>query len=99
MVNDAFRVRLERAIAALPNRGNVKRVALFGSRLHGDERGESDVDLLVELREPVGYFALAGMELFLQKRLGMDVDFVTPAELSPYIRDEIIASAETVYEE
>jgi len=98
MINGTFRVRLEKAIAALPNNGNVKRVALFGSRLHGDMHEGSDVDLLVELKTPVGYFELSGMELFLKEKLGMDVDFVTPAELSPYIRNDVIASAETVYE-
>jgi predicted nucleotidyltransferase len=77
-------------------RNNIRKLALFGSVLTDRFRPESDVDVLVEFEEgaPVGYFAMAGMEIELGERLGRKVDLRTPKELSRYFRDEVVQSAE-----
>ena len=45
----------------------VKRVALFGSIARGDHTPESDIDILVAFKEPVGLFTLA----HLRQELGV----------------------------
>ena len=80
-------------------RHHVRKLSLFGSVLRDDFGPQSDVDVLVEF-EPgttVGYFELADMEAELSELLGRKADIRTPAELSRYFRNEVLAAAETQY--
>lgn len=55
----------------------VKRVALFGSRARGDNRPDSDVDLLFEFNEPyVSLIMLSGLKIDLQEKLNLNVDVI-----------------------
>jgi len=78
----------------------VRRLSLFGSRLHGNHRVDSDVDLLVEF--DVGahpsLLDLAAMESELSAMLGgLRVDLRTAQELSRYFRDEVLQEAEVQF--
>jgi uncharacterized protein len=80
-------------------RCRIKQLSLFGSVLRDDFGPQSDVDVLVEF-EPgatVGYFELADMESELSELLGRKADIRTPAELSRYFRQEVLAAAEPQY--
>lgn len=81
-----------------PFTANIKRLSLFGSYLHDTAGFDSDVDLLVEFKEPVGFFALSDMLHYFEEHLGKKVDLLTPNSLSKYFRDEVLAQAEQVYE-
>jgi hypothetical protein len=87
-------------LAEFCRRHHIRRLALFGSTLKKEATAQSDIDLLVEF-EPdhvPGLLALAGMELELSELMGgAKIDLRTPAELSRYFRDEVIATAETQY--
>lgn len=83
----------------LCRRHGVRRLALFGSRLHGDARRETDVDLLVEFQPG----ASVGLRLFriqdeLTGLLGHPVDLSTPAFLSPHFRDQVVKESFPIYE-
>jgi predicted nucleotidyltransferase len=73
---------------------------LFGSRLKGTARPDSDIDLIVEFepdREP-GLLRLASMEAELTSMLGgKKVDLRTPQELSRHFRDQVLRTAEVQY--
>ena len=71
---------------------HIRKLAVFGSVLHGDARPDSDLDVLVEF-EPghVPGLAFFGMEQELSELLGRKVDLNTPQFLSPYFRDEVLA--------
>ena len=87
------------AIARICVNRRVRRLALFGSRLRGTHRPDSDVDLLVEF-EPgcaPGLLALSAFEIELGHILGHKVDLRTPQDLSRPFRDEVLHSARTVY--
>ena len=77
---------------------HIRKLAVFGSVLHGDSRPDSDLDILVEF-EPghVPGLAFFGMEQELSELLGRKVDLNTPQFLSPYFRDEVLAEAEVQY--
>ncbi|MFC1714321.1 nucleotidyltransferase family protein [Candidatus Poribacteria bacterium] len=77
----------------------AKSVALFGSVARGDESPESDLDILVEFREPIGLFALARLRRELGESLGRDVDLLTAGFLSKYIRPYVEAEKVILYEE
>ncbi|MDO8589136.1 MAG: nucleotidyltransferase family protein [Armatimonadota bacterium] len=81
----------------------VKRVAVFGSVARGEDTPESDIDILVELKDagerPViglKWFALEGN---LSRILGHPVELVTPRALSPYIRERVSREMVALYDE
>jgi uncharacterized protein len=90
----------QEALAAFCRANGIRRLSLFGSRLKGTARPDSDVDLLVEF-EPeaqVSLFDVAGMEFELSDMLdGLKVDLRTALDLSRYFRDEVVRMAEPVF--
>ncbi len=86
-------------VTAFCRRHHVRKLSLFGSVLREDFRPDSHVDVLVEF-EPdhrIGFLGMAGMEIELSGILGRKVDLRTPAELSRYFREEVMASAEVAF--
>ena len=71
----------------------VRNVRVFGSVAHGTDRDGSDVDLLVDVDETATLFTLAELEQTLRDLLGVAVDVRTPAEISHYIRNRVLAEA------
>jgi uncharacterized protein len=88
------------AIAGFCRANGIRRLAVFGSALRDDFRPDSDIDLLVEFepgRVP-GLFGVARMERELSALLGgRRVDLRTPADLSPYFRQQVMDEAVVQY--
>ncbi len=76
----------------------VASLKVFGSVARGEEREDSDIDMLVRFVQPVSLLTLVRMERELSALLGRKVDLVTEQGISPYIRDSVLASAREVYE-
>src|SRR5438477_1929714 len=94
------RIVLDRnRIAQFCPRHRIRKLSLFGSILHDNFHSSSDVDVLVEFEAGarVGLIRLAGIEAELSSLLGRKVDLRTPADLSRYFRDDVVASAEVLY--
>jgi predicted nucleotidyltransferase len=88
------------ALSALCRRYRIKRLSLFGSRLKGSDRPDSDVDLLVEFEPDAtpGLIRLGRIARELSALLGgRKVDLRTPDDLSRYFRDEVVRTAEVQY--
>lgn len=55
----------------------VKKVTLFGSRARGDNRPNSDVDLLCEFVTPtISLLTLSGLKIDLEEKLDVPVDVI-----------------------
>lgn len=67
---------LRRELPYLRRRFGVVRLALYGSYARGDQTGHSDVDILVELSQPLGLEFVAPAQ-YLEDRLGRRVDLAT----------------------
>jgi predicted nucleotidyltransferase len=87
----------EAGLAALCRRHGIERLRLFGSAARGEDRPDSDVDLLVRFGETKSLIEIVRIERDLAEYFGRPVDLVTEGELSPYIRDEILAHASPIY--
>jgi predicted nucleotidyltransferase len=68
---------------------HVESLALFGSIAKMEFTSTSDVDILVEFSEPVGFLKFIELETLLSKMLGRKVDLVTKNALKPAIRAEV----------
>ena len=84
---------LSRLRAALRTEPNVRLAVLFGSTARGDDTPESDVDLLVSMRDP-HFFRRADLGGKLSIALHRDVDVIpierareTPTLLAAVLRD------------
>lgn len=67
---------------------------VFGSAgRSGEQGGSSDLDLLVDMAEGRSLFDLIALSNDLEERLGVEVDVVTEASLSPYMRDGVLDEA------
>lgn len=89
----------ESALRAFCTRHHIRALSLFGSALRGDQGPDSDVDLLIDFEAgaKVGLIRLAKIETELSDMLGRPVDLRSPADLSKYFRDKVVAEARTLY--
>ncbi len=76
----------------------VRRVSLFGSFARNEFDSVSDVDLLMEVDEPIGYLKIIEYKLALEKFLHRKVDLLTPEGISPKIRLYIQKELKLIYE-
>jgi hypothetical protein len=81
----------------LENKYKVKEIGVFGSCVRGEERNNSDIDILVEFTEPVGLFEFMDLEEHLEDLLGGKVDLVSKKALKPRIGQYILK--EGIYEQ
>ena len=73
----------------LEDRFKVKSIAIFGSYVRGDQNSDSDIDIIVEFKEPVEllFVHLAG---YLEEIIGIKVDLLTPEAIKPNRRKFIL---------
>ena len=76
-------------------KNRVGSIALFGSYVRNEQKEESDIDLLVEFKDP-SYDNFINLVFSLENLLKKEVTVVTPAGLSPYIRSYVIKEAEKI---
>jgi predicted nucleotidyltransferase len=82
-------------------KGEVKRKykaelkGVFGSRVRGEEKAGSDLDVLVEFDAGANLLDLVGLSLFLEEKLGCSVDVVPESALRKEIKADI--QKETVH--
>jgi predicted nucleotidyltransferase len=87
------------AIRAFCDRYHIRKLALFGSVLSENFTHESDVDVLVEF-EPearVGW-EIVSIEDELSEILKRKADLNTPGDLSRHFRQQVVDTAEVIYE-
>lgn len=70
----------------------VGMIGIFGSFARGEESEKSDVDILVEFYEPIGW-EFFDLKEFLEEILGRQVDLVTVKALKPQLKDKILKEA------
>lgn len=68
----------------------VKEIGIFGSYVRGEQEEDSDIDILVEFSEPVGFFTFLDLEEYLKELLGIKVDLVSKKALKPTIGQYIL---------
>ncbi|MDN5768996.1 MAG: nucleotidyltransferase domain-containing protein [Humibacillus sp.] len=69
------------------------RVRVFGSVATGQDRPDSDVDLLFTMGVPLSLMELGRLEQRLAHAIGAPVDLVPDATLRPDLRDRVLAEA------
>jgi len=79
-------------IVRLGEKYGARNIRVFGSVVRGDNRAESDVDLLVDMDKDRTLFDLAGFVADVQDLLDAKVDVVTPGGLR-YLGERVLSEA------
>jgi uncharacterized protein len=80
----------------LSDKFKVKSISVFGSYLRGEQKRNSDLDILVEFNETIDLFEFIKLENYLADILGCKVDLVMKDSLKPRIRDRILSEAVSI---
>jgi predicted nucleotidyltransferase len=81
-------------VLAIAARHGVSKIRLFGSVARGEERPDSDIDLLIDIAEDRGFDDYLALIEELESLLARRVDVVIDRSLSPHFRPYIEAEAQ-----
>jgi predicted nucleotidyltransferase len=70
----------------------VTRAAVFGSYARGEQKKNSDIDLLVELPDKMTLFGVIGLKLELEGALKRNVDLVEYDCIKPIIKESLLSA-------
>jgi hypothetical protein len=88
--------RLRENETALRARG-VSHAAVFGSRARGDDRPDSDIDIMIAVNPaaPIGVYEYVALKDYIAELFDCPVDVVSRDGLKPYVRPA--ATADAIY--
>lgn len=84
---------LKPKIADIARQHGASNVRGFGSAARGEDRADSDIDILVSLDRGRTLLDLVGLEQDLTKLLGRKVDVVVDGGISPHIEQRTLSEA------
>ena len=79
----------------LKKKFRVKEIGIFGSYVRGEQKKDSDIDILVEFEETPTLLEFMELENYLTEILGVKVDLVMKRALKPTIKEFVLR--EVVY--
>ncbi len=77
----------------------AKKIEIFGSYAIGEEREDSDIDLIVEFKNNRTLLELIEIEQELSEALNRKIDMLTPSSISPLIMEKISKEKKVIYSE
>jgi uncharacterized protein len=93
---DELKDILSQQQAYLENSFQVTRIGVFGSYARNQQTDNSDIDILIDLKKPIGFVLFLQLENYLSDLLGKKVDLVTRKALKSIIGKEILAEVRYV---
>ena len=90
---------IQKKISPVLSEYGITYAGVFGSVARGEDRPESDIDILVRLKKPLGMFAYMALIRRIETSLGRKVDLVTDRSLNKHVRPYVMRELKTIYEE
>jgi len=81
--------KLKPKIIEILKKNKIKKAGIFGSYATGEQKKESDIDILVEPPKGIG-FGFVRIQFELENRLKKKVDLVSYNGLSPFLKSKIL---------
>ena len=89
MDNKNLKKKLKSLKPILEKNYKVKSIGVFGSFARNEANENSDIDILVEFYEDIGW-EFIDLKQFLEKKLDREVDLVTKEALKPELKEDIL---------
>ncbi|EME71203.1 nucleotidyltransferase [Paramagnetospirillum caucaseum] len=80
----------------LRQRYRLREMGVFGSYVRGEQREDSDLDVLVEFDDGTTLLDYAGLQMELSDALGLPVELANKKTLKPRIGRSILAEVRTL---
>jgi uncharacterized protein len=81
-----IRPKIEKIIKKI----GIKKAGIFGSYARGEQKKDSDIDILIEPTKEMGFFEVVSLEEELKKVLKKKIDLLTYASIHKLLRDRIL---------
>ncbi len=81
--------KLKPKIVKILKKYGVKKAGIFGSYARGEQKKNSDMDILIEPTKGMG-LEFFGLHIELEEKLGMKVDLLTYNGINPHLKDYIL---------
>jgi len=82
--------RIKPKIIKILKKNKIKKAGVFGSYSRGEEKKNSDIDILIEPPKNIG-FGFVGIQFELEDKLGKKVHLVTYKYIHPSIKENILS--------
>lgn len=82
--------------SVLEEKYHVHTLGIFGSYIHNEQSGDSDLDILVDFTAPISLFEFIDMEEELSELLHVKVDLVSRNALKPFIGRRILSEVQLI---
>ena len=89
---------MEKLIHILRKHG-AKKIEIFGSYARGEQKETSDLDVIVEFEKRKSLLEIVGIEQELEDNLGIKIDLLTEASISPYLIEKIREESKVILNE
>lgn len=81
--------QIKKKVIPILKQAGVKRSSLFGSYVRGDNKQNSDIDILVDLPDGKSLLDLVRLQRQLSDKLGKKVDLITYNSVHPLLKNYI----------
>ena len=75
------------------NNYSVKNFLLFGSYAKNQQTSDSDIDLLVNFKQPIDFFAFIELQDYIASLFNKKIDLGTIGSLKEFVKDKILKEA------
>ena len=90
--------KFKKQLDELCRENGIAMLGVFGSVARGEDDDNSDIDLLIELKKPIGLIKFIQLENKFVDLLGRKVDLATEGALHPLIKDNVLKDLKVLYE-
>lgn len=80
--------KIKQKIVKILKKNNISKAGIFGSYARGDQKEDSDIDILIEFKGSL--LDLVGLEMELKKVLNKKVDLLTYNGINPFLKEKIL---------
>ncbi len=83
--------KIKKIIVITLRKYGIKKAGIFGSYVKGEQKKNSDIDILIEAQKRFSLFDLIALERELKEKLGIKVDLLTYNGIYHLLRDRILS--------
>ena len=85
-----MKLKVKNLIRDVLKKHDVKKAGIFGSYARGEEKKNSDIDILVEIKEGLSLIDIINIKINLEEILNKKVDLVEYGTIKSIIRKQIL---------
>lgn len=82
--------KLKKVIVDTLKKYGIKKAGIFGSYVRGEQKEDSDIDIIVEYPKGMG-FGFVRIQFDLEEKLGKKVDLITYKGIHPLLKKRILS--------